>query len=228
MYKISRREALAGAAAGFGSPRSPAHRRIRRSPSGSSARAGGGASTSACSRKTGARESWRSAISSSEAIDKTKTAVPGTDQARVYKDYRELLADPSIDAVLIATPVFLHPEHFEAAVKARKHIYIEKPAGADVAGVKRLLAAAQQADKSKHIVFGFQNRYSPEYHAAEEILRTGKLGQLLMMECHFIKGGVTDRKIEHPPEERITPLGLVARSCRATSSWNRTATAWTS
>ena len=63
------------------------------------------------------------------------------------------------------------------------------------------------ADKSKHIVFGFQNRYSPEYHAAEEILRTGKLGDLLMMECHFIKGGVTERKLEHPPEERIRHWG---------------------
>ncbi|MFB3829005.1 MAG: Gfo/Idh/MocA family protein [Bryobacteraceae bacterium] len=142
-----------------------------------------------------------------EQIDKTKTAIPGTAQARVYKDYRELLADKSIDAVLIATPVFLHPEHFEAAVNAGKHIYIEKPAGADVAGVKRLLAAALRADKSKTIVFGFQNHFSPEYRAAEEIVRTGKLGDLLLMECHFIKGGVSDRKIQHPPEERIRHWG---------------------
>ncbi len=142
-----------------------------------------------------------------EQIDKAKTAIPSTGQARVYKDYRELLADKSIDAVLIATPVFLHPEHFEAAVNAGKHIYIEKPAGADVAGVKRLLAAALRANKSKNIVFGFQNHFSPEYRAAEEILRTGKIGDLLMMECHFIKGGVTDRKIQHPPEERIKHWG---------------------
>ena len=144
-------------------------------------------------------------------IDRAKTEIPAAAQARVYKDYRDLLADPSIDAVLIATPVFLHPEHFEAAVAAGKHIYIEKPAGADVAGVKRLLAAARRADKSKNIAFGFQNRFSPEYRAAEEILRSGKLGDLLMMECHFIKGGVTERNIAHTARAAHTPLGLLWR-----------------
>jgi predicted dehydrogenase len=141
-----------------------------------------------------------------EAIDKTKTAIPSAEKARVYKDYRDLLADPSVDAVLIATPVFLHPEHFEAAVNARKHIYIEKPAAADVAGVKRLQAAANRADKSKHIVFGFQNRFSPEYRTAEEILRTGKLGDLLLMECHFIKGSVGVRP-PSDPENRVRHWG---------------------
>ncbi len=142
-----------------------------------------------------------------EQIERTRSAIPSTAKARAYRDYRELLADSSIDAVLIATPVFLHPEHFEAAVKARKHIYIEKPAAADVAGVKRLLAAARQADKSKHIVFGFQNRYSPEYHTAEEIVRTGQLGKLLLMECHFIKGGAHIKPLVHPPEERLRHWG---------------------
>lgn len=75
-----------------------------------------------------------------DRIDHAKTAIPGAAGARVYKDLNELLAQPDIDAVLIATPVFLHPAHFEAAVKAKKHIYCEKPAGAGVKGVKRLLA----------------------------------------------------------------------------------------
>ena len=74
-----------------------------------------------------------------DKIDKAKTQIPGADKARVYRDLKELLAQPDIDAVLIATPVFLHPQHFEAAVAAGKHIYCEKPAGASVAGVKQLL-----------------------------------------------------------------------------------------
>lgn len=209
MYKINRREALAGAVAGLRIAGKTA-----RAAQANSAVTVGIIGTGGRGRfdlglfaKDGRARIVALCDISSEAIDKTKTSVPGTDKARVYKNYREMLADPSIDAVLIATPVFLHPEHFEAAVKARKHIYIEKPAGADVAGVKRLLAAAQKADKSKHVVFGFQNRYSPEYRTAEEIVRTGKLGNLLMMECHFIKGEVTDRKLEHPPEERIRHWG---------------------
>src|SRR5262249_50184648 len=102
-----------------------------------------------------------------DKIDLAKTMIPGADAARAYRDLNELLAQSDIDAVLITTPVFLHPAHFEAAVKAKKHIYCEKPAGADVAGVKRLLRAAEAADKSKSLAFGFQQRWSPEYLKAE-------------------------------------------------------------
>jgi len=204
MHKITRREALAGAAAGFAiagkTARAQANSAVTVGIIGTGAR---GRFDGVLFAKDGRARIVALCDISSEAIDKAKTAIPGTDNARVYKDYHELLADPSIDAVLIATPVFLHPEHFEAAVKAHKHIYIEKPAGADVAGVKRLLAAAQQADKSKHIVFGFQSRFSPEYHTAEEIVRTGKLGELLMMEGHFIKGGVATKPVQYPPEDRV-------------------------
>ena len=61
------------------------------------------------------------------------------------------------------TPVFLHPEHYEAAILAKKHIYCEKPAGADVAGCKRMLKAWEKRDKSKRIQFGFQQRFSSQY-----------------------------------------------------------------
>ncbi len=140
----------------------------------------------------------------SDQIDRAKTEIPGSSGAAVYKDYRQLLAQPGIDAVLIATPVHLHPEHFEAAVQAGKHIFCEKPAAADVAGVKRLLAAARRADPSRHVVFGFQNRFSPEYRTAEKIVRSGQLGELLFMECHFIRSGAAFQPVQsrHPPEEQ--------------------------
>ncbi len=142
----------------------------------------------------------------SDQIDRAKTQIPGASAARVFKDYRQLLAQPDLDAVLIATPVFLHPEHFEAAVEARKHIYCEKPAAADVAGVKRLLRAAQRADPTRHIVFGLQNRFSPEYQTAQKLLSSGQLGQLLLMECHFIRSGVPMKPGTSPPpgaEQRL-------------------------
>ena len=138
-----------------------------------------------------------------DRIDLAKTEVPGADQARVYKDLKELLAQPDIDAVLIATPVFLHPEHFEAAVNAKKHIYCEKPAGADVAGVLRLMKAGARADKSKRIQFGFQQRFSPEYLTAMDIVRSGRIGKLTMMISYWILGGLPPKgfKSPYPPEE---------------------------
>lgn len=124
-----------------------------------------------------------------DRLDNAKTRIPGADQARSYRDLNELLAQKDIDAVLITTPVFLHPPHFEAAVQAKKHIYCEKPAGADVAGVKRLMKAANSADKSKSIAFGFQQRWSPEYLKAESILNEGKIGELTMMMSYWVLGG---------------------------------------
>ena len=133
-----------------------------------------------------------------DRIDKAKTNIPGADKARVYRDYRELLAQRDIDAVLIATPVFLHPAHFEAAVEARKHIYCEKPAGADVAGVKRLERAGARSDGTKTIQFGFQQRFSAEYQRALALLREGKAGELSLMESYWVLGGVPPRGFKSP------------------------------
>jgi predicted dehydrogenase len=85
--------------------------------------------------------------------------------ARTFKNYEDLLAS-DVDAVYIATPPYLHPEHFEAAVKARKHIFMEKPAGVDPAGCRRLVAAAKQADKNKRITVDYQQRYGKDYRRA--------------------------------------------------------------
>src|SRR5579863_502613 len=77
-----------------------------------------------------------------DRIDLAKTQIPGAAAAHSFATHEDLLEHANVDAVLIATPVFRHPEHFEAAARARKHIYCEKPAGADVTGVKRMLAAS--------------------------------------------------------------------------------------
>jgi myo-inositol 2-dehydrogenase / D-chiro-inositol 1-dehydrogenase len=66
--------------------------------------------------------------------DKFQAAAAKYSGAKRVNNLDDMLADKSIDAVLIATPAFLHPEHFERAVKAKKHIFLEKPAGVDAAG----------------------------------------------------------------------------------------------
>jgi myo-inositol 2-dehydrogenase/D-chiro-inositol 1-dehydrogenase len=134
-----------------------------------------------------------------DRIDNAKTKIPGAQGARVYKDYHELLAQPDVDAVLITTPVFLHPEHFEAAVPSGKHIYCEKPAGADVAGVKRLLRASDKAAKKQTIQFGFQQRFSPEYLTAMNYYKSGKVGDIKMMMSYWNLGGT-------PPKPAAAPI----------------------
>ena len=107
--------------------------------------------------------------------------------ATEYGDFRDLL-NSNVDAVLIATPVFLHPEHLEAAIKAGKHIYIEKPAGADVEGCKRVLKAADGADRKLNITFGFQQRYGPGYRKAHALVHSAAFGKLRLAHSHWIKG----------------------------------------
>jgi myo-inositol 2-dehydrogenase / D-chiro-inositol 1-dehydrogenase len=80
--------------------------------------------------------------------------------------------------VVIATPPFEHPRMLEAAVEAGKHIYCEKPAGVDLEGVKRVIAAGRKADPKKNLSFGFQQRYGPVYLEAYKRFKEGRIGTL--------------------------------------------------
>ncbi|MDZ4802287.1 MAG: Gfo/Idh/MocA family oxidoreductase [Bryobacteraceae bacterium] len=146
-----------------------------------------------------------------DKIDSAKTNIPTADKAKVYRNYKELLADKSIDAVLISTPVYLHPEHFEAAVPSGKHIYCEKPAGADVPGVLRLARAAKGIAADRVVQFGFQQRFAPQYLKAMEALKTGKIGEMKLMISYWVIGGMPPLKAPNVPwtgeEEKIRTWG---------------------
>jgi myo-inositol 2-dehydrogenase / D-chiro-inositol 1-dehydrogenase len=122
--------------------------------------------------------------------------------AKLFKSHKELLAS-DVDAVYIATPPFLHPEHFEAAVAAKKHIFCEKPAGVDVAGCRRVLEAARKADKSKRISFDYQQRYGVDYNAAYQKLKSGELGKLAMIRAAWIGGPLPLRQGHSADQEKI-------------------------
>lgn len=121
----------------------------------------------------------------------------------IYKDYRKLLAS-DLDAVIIATPPFLHPEMFEAAVDARKHVYCEKPMGVDAAGCRRVMAAARRADPKKNISVGFQQRYGPVYLEAYKRLQEGQIGDLATARGWWIGADpFTRRPYDDPKIERL-------------------------
>ncbi|HKX00173.1 MAG TPA: Gfo/Idh/MocA family oxidoreductase [Bryobacteraceae bacterium] len=122
--------------------------------------------------------------------------------AKTYKNYHDLLAS-DVDAVYIATPPYLHPEHFEAAVKARKHIFMEKPAGVDPAGCRRVVAAARQADKTKRITIDYQQRYGKDYRRAYEIVKSGELGGIKMVRASWLGGGLPVREGVPASEEQM-------------------------
>jgi predicted dehydrogenase len=131
----------------------------------------------------------------------------GVENPRLYKDFQKMLAS-DIDAIIIATPVFLHAEHFEAALKSGKHIYIEKPASVDVAGCKRIMRAADAADRKINITFGFQRRYAELYLKGKQLADSGAIGPIRMGAARFIKSGGAWQETQRlpPPKNQMEKI----------------------
>jgi predicted dehydrogenase len=82
--------------------------------------------------------------------------------------------------VLITTPPGPRPFLFEQAIKAGKHVFMEKPVAVDAAGVRRVLAAAGEAKKKNlNVCVGFQRRYDPAYVDMMQRLHGGEIGDLM-------------------------------------------------
>ncbi len=133
----------------------------------------------------------------------------GVENPRLYQDLQKML-ESDIDAVIIATPVFLHADHFEAAVKSGKHIYIEKPASVDVAGCKRIMRAADAADRKINISFGFQRRYAELYLKAKQIAESGAIGPIRLGVGRFNKSGGAASDAAHLPVPKTAKEKIVA------------------
>ncbi|MCP5115619.1 MAG: Gfo/Idh/MocA family oxidoreductase, partial [bacterium] len=123
-------------------------------------------------------------------------------EASAYRDFEELLSS-DVDAVLLATPPHLRPEQFEAAVQARKHIFMEKPVAVDPDGCRRVLAAARKADPSKRISVDFQQRYGQDYRQAYRIVRSGALGEIQMIRGAWMAGDLPVRSGHPESEEKM-------------------------
>jgi myo-inositol 2-dehydrogenase/D-chiro-inositol 1-dehydrogenase len=89
-------------------------------------------------------------------------------------DPGQLLADPAIDAVVIATPARTHAALVEAAARADKAVYCEKPMALTMADADRAIAAARQAGIP--LQAGFNRRYDPGFRAAHEKITAGAIG----------------------------------------------------
>ena len=109
----------------------------------------------------------------------------GTEDAKVYTDYRELLKDASIDVVHICTPNDTHAEITIAALEAGKHVMCEKPMDKTVEGAKAMVEAARRTGKKLSI--GYQNRFRPDSRYLKEICERGDLGHIYYAKAHAIR-----------------------------------------
>jgi len=99
----------------------------------------------------------------------------------------ELLRRDDIDAVLIATPAYLHAEQTIAAARAGKHVFCEKPMALTVEDCDRMIEACRE--NNVNLMIGQVLRYFPTHAKVKEIVEDGELGQLLCLTIHRLGGG---------------------------------------
>jgi predicted dehydrogenase len=99
----------------------------------------------------------------------------------VFSDYRELLAMGEINAVSICTPNALHKEQTVAALRAGKHVLVEKPMAVNAAEAKAMVAAAKRADRK--LMVGLHQRFTSGAQALKRAVDSGALGDIYFAEA---------------------------------------------
>jgi predicted dehydrogenase len=95
--------------------------------------------------------------------------------ARFTGDLDEVLADPALDAVALATPVPTHAESAVRVLQAGKHCFVEKPLAQSVAGAERVVAAAEAAGRV--LMVGHLLEYHPGVQRLKQLVDSGELGE---------------------------------------------------
>jgi predicted dehydrogenase len=93
-----------------------------------------------------------------------------------FEDPDEFFASGLCDAVIIATPNWLHIEHVAKALRAGLHVYCEKPLGVTVGECRQLAEIANECDRRVQV--GFQHRFQHHYETAHDLIASGELGPL--------------------------------------------------
>ena len=96
--------------------------------------------------------------------------------ARAVLDYREIIADPGVDAVMVCSPLPLHEAMCVEAFAAGKHVLCEKPLAGSVEACRRILDAARSAGKT--LAVGFNHRFYPSFNYVKQVLAGGRIGQV--------------------------------------------------
>jgi predicted dehydrogenase len=138
------------------------------------------------------------------AEDKGQAKISSSQIFRGSRAYEKLVGSP-VDAVIISSPPYFHPDHFEAAVAAGKHVYLEKPVATDVHGCKRIQKAGERAQGKVTAHVGFQIRYAPPVREWVQKVQDGAIGDIVCAQSYYYSGDLA-RKAKpgmSPLETRI-------------------------
>lgn len=129
--------------------------------------------------------------------------------AKGYTDYRQLLERKDIDAVLIATPLYLHAPMSIEALRSGKHVFCEKMIAYSIEEAKHMLRVARQTGLTLQI--GHQRRYDPSYQHAWKLIKDGILGKITHVRAHWNRNSSWRRPCPDPKLDELVNWRLYRR-----------------
>ncbi len=120
-------------------------------------------------------------------VEASQVDVPESNKFVGFDAYKRVIE--LSDAVLLVTPPPFRPIHFEAAVQADKHVFMEKPLAVDVPGYHQIMETSKLADQKKlTVVVGLQNRYDTSFRLLMEKIREGVIGDIASISVYYCVG----------------------------------------
>lgn len=121
--------------------------------------------------------------------------------ATIYQDYRAVLSNNAITAVIIATPLNTHFAIAKAALLAGKHVFLEKAMTYNIEEAIALVALSKQYPQQV-LQVGHQYRYTPLYFKVKEMIQKGYLGKITQVDCRWDRNWNWRRPVPNPTLER--------------------------
>jgi len=104
-------------------------------------------------------------------------------------DAYQKVIDSGVDVIILATPPYFRPMMFEAAVKARKHVFMEKPVAVDPVGARSIITTSKQAESlGLNVVTGTQRRHQRDYIATYKQIMDGTIGDIVSVNVYWNQG----------------------------------------
>jgi myo-inositol 2-dehydrogenase / D-chiro-inositol 1-dehydrogenase len=120
-----------------------------------------------------------------ELKEKKQVEIPAASCFTGFDAYKKVI-ESGVDIVILATAPFFRPEHFRAAVEARKHVFMEKPVAVDPVGARSVMATAKNAEAvGLTVVTGTQRRHQRDYIETFRQIAGGAMGNIVAANCYW-------------------------------------------
>ncbi len=117
------------------------------------------------------------------------------------KAYLKLLENKDVDAVLISSPCYTHPEFLKAAIAARKHVYCEKPVAMDVDGCRQVEQLGKSLNGKLSVAIGFEIRYATPYIEMINKIHKGDIGDIVSVDLYYFSSAVPLKPFKNIPND---------------------------